>query len=225
MTRDSGPAIAPFRARLKDKLPEILIEAASVLLALLLAFGAKAWHEHHARVVLAAQARDAIIAELKSNREQLDESLAELDKSMHSVKKQMTSLDDIKGVKIGFPYQAWLPSSVAWRSAQATGAIRDFDYDWTLKVSRVYQRQKLFVHAQQQFLTPHTPAMVPGMAKEGSPARKVFYELLRGQLMASMQMLKQTGSILQSSYATVLGHHRQPATPSSVGGESVHPSD
>ncbi|HET6724897.1 MAG TPA: hypothetical protein VFH85_02695 [Gammaproteobacteria bacterium] len=194
---------APLRYRLREKLPEILIEAGSVLLALLLAFAANAWHEHHERVELAAQARIAILDELASNRKFLDHSLATLDAAIEQARDRLNSPDKQTGM-FRFPYSSLLPSSAAWSSAQGTGAIRGVDYAWTLKIARVYELQNLFLRAQQRVMNPPTPAVVPGMEKAGSPARKLFHQLQLKQLLARMQVLANIGANLKRTYAAVL---------------------
>jgi len=71
MPVDSLEPGLPLRRRLREKLPEILIEAASVVLALLLALGASAWHERNQDIERAQTARAAILAELRNNRTEL----------------------------------------------------------------------------------------------------------------------------------------------------------
>jgi hypothetical protein len=194
----------PLRARLREKLPEILIEAGSVLLALLLAFGANAWHEYHERLQLTAQARAAIIDELASNRKHLDRSLATLKTSMDQVGARLNAANDAQAEMLRFPYTSLLPSSAAWHNAQSTGAMRNFDYAWMFKVAQIYELQNLFLQAQEQVLSPPTPAVVPGMEVPGSSARKLFYQLQFKQSLARMQVLASIGKSLLHSYAAVL---------------------
>ena len=62
-----APARARLRERLRDKLPEIFIEAGSVVLALLLAFAVNEWHDRRQEDERAAVAREAILRELHAN--------------------------------------------------------------------------------------------------------------------------------------------------------------
>jgi len=75
----SSSAVRPRRSRPREKTPEMLIEAASVVLALLLAFGANAWHQRDQEAKLAARARQAIVAELRCNRAQLGQARVRVD--------------------------------------------------------------------------------------------------------------------------------------------------
>ena len=75
----SSSTVRPLHSRLREKTPEILIEAASVVLALLLAFGANAWHQRDQEAKLAARAHQAIVAELCCNRAQLDQARVPVD--------------------------------------------------------------------------------------------------------------------------------------------------
>ena len=65
---------ASLGARLGERLPEILIEALFMLVAVVLAFAVEEWREERELDGLAAEARGAILQEVRRNRDELIES-------------------------------------------------------------------------------------------------------------------------------------------------------
>ena len=203
------PGATPMRRRLREKTPEILIEAASVVVALLLAFAANAWHQHAEDARLAARARAGIVAELQSNRAQLGVSRGSVSHAIERLHNAIGSLDaghelNRSPVAIISPFSPLLPSSAAWSTAQATGTVGNFDYAWTLQVAKVYEMQALFLSAQQRVIYPPTPVAVPGMEQTGSSARRMFYTLQLQQELLNMEVLSNFGNALEQSYAGLL---------------------
>ena len=78
MTDPSASAPPRLRERLREKLPEIVIEAGSVVLALLLALAVNQWNERQQENERAAIAHNAILAELRSNRQEIEGAHAKL---------------------------------------------------------------------------------------------------------------------------------------------------
>jgi hypothetical protein len=60
-----------LRPRLREKLPELLLEAASVVFAVLLALAVDEWRETRSRNALAARARASILEEIRGNATEL----------------------------------------------------------------------------------------------------------------------------------------------------------
>lgn len=206
----------PLRSRLREKTPEILIEASSVVLALLLAFGANAWHQHDEEARLAARAHQGIIAELRSNRAQLDETLASVVQAIVRLRATIAKFDAGQlpapgSATMNIPFAPLLPSSAAWQTAQATGTVGDFDYAWSLKVAKTYEMQALFLAAQQRVIYPPTPVAVPGMEQVGSPAQRMFEMLQVKHELLSMEVLSSFGKALEQTYAGVLDTPAAPA--------------
>ena len=65
---------ASLGTRLTERLPEIVIEALFMLVAVVLAFAVEEWREERELDGLAAEARGAILQEVTSNRDELIES-------------------------------------------------------------------------------------------------------------------------------------------------------
>jgi hypothetical protein len=60
-----------LRGHVRQKLPEILIDAGSIVLAILLAFAVDEWRERRSQQALAERARRTIVLELKANQSEL----------------------------------------------------------------------------------------------------------------------------------------------------------
>ena len=201
--------IAPLRSRLRAKAPEIVIEAMSVVFALLLAFAANAWHQSREDGRAAARAHQGIVAELKSNREQLADTRKSIDKAIERLQAAIAKLDAGKQLAQGpisiiSPFSPLLPSSAAWSTAQATGTVGDFNYAWTLKVAKTYEMQALFLSAQQRVIYPPSPVAVAGMEQIGSPARRMYYTLQLQEELLNMRVLQSFAGALQQSYVGLL---------------------
>lgn len=152
----AAPARPGLRVRLRERLPEILIEAFFVLVAVVLAFAVDEWREQRELAGRAAEARRAIVAELASNREELRDARRELDTALAALATAQG--DDAPAVEgrrreLSVNLSLALLSSAAWRTAQSTEASRRMDYEWLLDVSRVYELQAMFLRAQWAAVT------------------------------------------------------------------------
>ncbi|MEJ2336583.1 MAG: hypothetical protein P8Y26_13275 [Gemmatimonadales bacterium] len=110
--------------RLRSKLPELLVEAFSVMLAVLVALAVDEWRQSRADEELAALAR-ASIAVL--------EALAG---------EVATLAGGADSAEIGFNFA--LLSSAAWQTAQVTRATQFLDFDWVRRIARLYHLQELY---------------------------------------------------------------------------------
>jgi type II secretory pathway component PulM len=136
-----------LRERLRDKLPEILIEAASVVLALLLALAVNEWHERRQENERALDARRAILAELRANSAEIRSSRAALKDIVQTLRG---ALDDSKPAanKLKIDLGISLLSAAAWRAALATQASQRIDFDWITRIAKVYELQDNFLRVQ-----------------------------------------------------------------------------
>src|SRR5688572_18914438 len=149
-TAATAPRTALGR-RIAERLPEILIEALFTLVAVVLAFAVEEWREERELDGLAAEARSAMLQEVRRNRDELIESKQE---TTHSIAALETWLE-----QAGQPEPAALPdpavklelallSNAAWRAAQSTEASRRMDYTWLLQISQTYELQAVYQEAQ-----------------------------------------------------------------------------
>jgi len=148
MPVDSLEPGLPLRRCLREKLPEILIEAASVVLALLLALGASAWHERNQDIERAQTARAAILAELRNNRTELGKNREATTRNLAILNEMAKDESSAKGQSARLDVPLALLSEAAWRTAQSSQALRNADYAWTIEISKCYELQGLFMQMQ-----------------------------------------------------------------------------
>jgi len=136
-----------FRERLRDKLPEILIEAASVVLALLLALAVNDWRDREQENERAAITREAIVAELRANQQEIESAHLALTRIVASLQGAM---DDSKpaahelNVEMGIS----LLSAAAWHATLATQASQRIDFAWLTRIAKLYELQDHFLRVQ-----------------------------------------------------------------------------
>lgn len=196
----------PLRSRLHEKLPEILIEAASIVFVLLLAFAANSWHQHAQQADAAARAHRSIIAELQSNRDQLRATQASVDKAIKHLQQVLASLSGQGKIDkhVNASISTWLPSSAAWNTALATGVTTHMDYAWVMKVARIEELQSLFTLAQRHVIWPPPPAPVRGMEKPGSPVSRMAAKYQVEWELINMRELSSFGASLEQNYDSLL---------------------
>jgi hypothetical protein len=184
----------PLRTRLREKLPEILIEAGSIVIALLLAQAVGVWHEHQEQRELAARARTAIISELREN-------AGELERMRTQTK---TIVDDLNAAAdpkqpphntLLIKMSLALLSGAAWHAALANGAIQHLDYTWTVRVAKVYELQDLVLHAQ---------SIAADQITDVSDAEKDSPHDLALRLLSRQRALAQFADGLERGYRDVL---------------------
>jgi len=184
-----------LRERLRDKLPEILIEAASVVLALLLALALNEWHDRRQEHERAEGARRAILAELRANSNELQPSRAALKDIVQTLRG---ALDDSKPaprelkVNLGIS----LLSAAAWHAALATQASQSIDFEWITRVAKVYELQDNFLRVQNAAIDQLATLPPDG----GSGAHQIA-----AMLVPRFSTLEQLAESLARSYDEELG--------------------
>jgi hypothetical protein len=122
--RPTDPAPDRFRARLRQKLPEILIEAGSIVLALLLAFAVDEWREGRAQLARAEHAMQAILAELGANRAELRGTRSANAETLKNIPGQLAALSKTTGAdgQVGVGMNLSQLSAAALQVTQSTQA-------------------------------------------------------------------------------------------------------
>jgi hypothetical protein len=184
-----------LRERLRDKLPEILIEAASIVLALLLALAVNEWHDRRQENERALDARRAILAELRANSAEIRSSRAALKDIVQTLRG---ALDDSKPAanKLKIDLGISLLSAAAWRAALATQASQRIDFDWITRIAKVYELQDNFLRVQNAAIDQLAALPPDG----GSGAHEVA-----AMLVPRFSALEQLAQGLARSYDEVLG--------------------
>ena len=186
---------ASFRARIAARLPEILIEALFVLIAVLLAFLVEEWREERELDRIAEEARLAIVQELRHNHDELLESRQDITDAIAALESALAAEPPaLDGVTSDF--EIALLSTAAWRSAQSMEAARRMDHTWMLTVARAYELQTLYEQAQWAALDANmTFSAADGDAERAAAARGA---LARIRFVAAM------GRALEGDYDDIL---------------------
>ena len=152
-TDDPVPAAVPpatLGARLALRLPEIVIQALFLLVAVVLAFAVEEWREARELDRLALEARNAILQEVARNRDELVESSQETSEAIGLLDAALASPapGGTEPRQLPVNLELALLSSAAWNTAQSTEASRRMNYAWMLQVSQAYELQALYHQAQ-----------------------------------------------------------------------------
>jgi hypothetical protein len=145
-----------LQGQLREKLPELLLEAASVVLAVLLALGVDEWRERRNQEALAERARASLLEEVRANREELQGTLEANRALLRKIEAALPRLAEDPGarieegsdVQLAITYEVALLSSASWQTAQMTQAAHFLDFDWVTRISRVYDQQDLYLANQ-----------------------------------------------------------------------------
>ncbi|MBO9663806.1 hypothetical protein [Dokdonella sp.] len=187
-------ARVPLRERLREKLPEILIEAGSIVIALLLAFAVNAWNERRQESERAEAARSAILAELRANQQEIDSARGTLKDIVATLQG---ALDGSKpathelNVNLGIS----LLSSAAWRTTLATQTSQRIDFAWITRVAKLYELQDNFLRVQNAAVD-QLAALSPGEVDSGRQVASL--------LLPRLRTLVQLADGLAASYAEIL---------------------
>lgn len=131
---------------MRRRLPQLLLEAASVVFAVLVALAVDEWRQDRENVQLAQRALTGITTEIRSNLGELDGARAQ-NGAMLATLDSMVASEPQAGFGVQFEYA--LLSSAAWQTSQVTQAIHFVDYGLVQRIARVYDLQTLFVEGQR----------------------------------------------------------------------------
>jgi hypothetical protein len=186
-------------ARLSEKWPEILIEAASIVVALLLAFAVNDWHERNETRERAAAARAGILAELGENRDEIRKAQPTLQAIVDRLNAAIAD-DAPPSHELSINLGISLLSGAAWHAALATRASQSIDYAWMLRVAQVYELQDNYVRVQNAALD----------ALAAIPADKsISGKQVAASLVSRISTLRQLADGLSRAYDDVLGEHER----------------
>ena len=194
MDLDAMPRRTTLRERLREKLPEILIEAASVVVALLLALAINAWNQNRELRERAETARAGILAELRANRDDIDAARPKLRAIVDSLREKLAK-DAPEPHEVTVLLGVTQLSSASWHAALATDAMRTVDFAWISEVARVYEVQDEYLRLQQNALDQISS--IPADPTLGGKA-------VAASLMPRFNVLVQIADGLSRNYGEVL---------------------
>ena len=188
-----------LRPRLREKLPELLLEAASVVFAVLLALAVDEWRETRSREALAARARAGILEEIRLNETELRNTRDNNRALLQSVEEGLTRLEQKRDTALQFHFEIALLSSAAWNTAQMTQAANYLDFDWQRRVSDVYELQSLYVTSQSA-VVDRLSGISEILGNGNDPRRmlNILAERLRVALKIQDSLLEEYGKVLAS---------------------------
>jgi hypothetical protein len=129
---------------MKSKLPELTLEAAFVVFAVLLALGVDEWRENRTNQKLADRTRDSIIEEIHTNYLELISTRSLHDSLLIQLNNDLIDLKNDSSIPINVDFSVSLLSTAAWHTAQMTQATHFLDLSWIIEVSRLYELQELY---------------------------------------------------------------------------------
>lgn len=130
---------------LRAKLPELVVEGASVAFAVLLALAVDEWREDRSNRELAEQAEQSILAEVRGNRDRLLEKDRERDSLVaytRTVRKSLVDGEEPDSITINV--NPALLTRTAWETAQITRALHFIQYERVASIGRLYEFQTLY---------------------------------------------------------------------------------
>ena len=174
---------------LKDKLPEIALEALFVVFAILLALAADEWREERQRREIAERALEAIEAEMVENR---DELLTARDSNLVLLTRLQEAVSDDEAAEgISLQYEYATLSGAAWETAQVTQAVHYADFELVQRLARVYDMQGLFVESQR--------SVVDQMSGVAAGDTDAFLRAMLGKLGIAMSVEAGYAAMLDST--------------------------
>jgi hypothetical protein len=179
--------------------PKLLLNAFSVVFAVLVALAVDEWNEDRELKEQADRARAAVISELQANREELRLGIVSSQEMLESASETLGYLR--RGEELpDRPFDGSLPdfSDAAWETARVTGIVSYMDYEWVLKTARVYETQDLTEGLQRDLLRTF------GRIVARAPDEERFADLV-GQLALLNSMQTQLGTKIDSVLAKTPG--------------------
>lgn len=184
-----------LRHHIREKLPEILVEAFSVALAVVLALAVDNWRDERMLNRQAAALRQAVAAEMRSNLEELQRVLPKIDANLREVEGVVKSEGE-PGQASGLVVTSAVLTAAAWQTTQTSNnAVERLDAPWRIKVAKAYELQELYQRQQQAAMD----ALVQFTTRrEGSPGEEDLVKTLFYQVrMQKAGNLELSGAYLE----------------------------
>ncbi len=187
---------------LREKLPEIALEAAMVVFAVLAAFAVEEWREQRRLREFAAVARSAVETEVAENLEQFREAAPALTELMELLDRVLRAADEDRSEPVEIGTRLPAVSMAAWRTAQGSPGAPYFDHGWVIRVSQVYEGYEDYAALRRLVIEDYTRILARRRAfPEMEPADWIeLLEPLSGRLF----MLEEAHRGVQRSLESLL---------------------
>ncbi len=185
---------------LRRKLPEIVLEAAMVVFAVLAAFGVEEWREQRRLREFAAVARSAVETEIAENLEQFRAAAPALTELKELLDRVLLAADEGRSVPFELGMRLPAVSIAAWRAAQGSPGAPHFEHGWVIRVSRVYEGYEEYAVLRRLVVEDYTRILAHRRAfPEMEPAGWIeLLEPLSGRLFMLEEMHRGVQSGLES---------------------------
>ena len=169
---------------LRQKLPEITLEAAMVVFAVLAAFGVEEWREERRLREFAAVALSAVETEIAENLQQFRDAEPALTELMERLERVLRAADEDRSEPFELGTRLPAVSMAAWRAAQGSPGAPYFDHGWVIRVSRVYEGYEEYAAVRRLVVEDYTRILAHRRAfREMGPADWIeLLEPLSGRL-------------------------------------------
>jgi hypothetical protein len=134
----------------RSKIPELALEAAMVVFAVVVALAVEEWREDRDNKELARRALAGIMAEVESNKDEILRSQEANDSVLALVRE--AARDTVLPEELSINYEYSLLSSSAWETAQITRATQFLPLGQVQSLARVYGLQSLFKESQDEVM-------------------------------------------------------------------------
>lgn len=142
---------------LRAKLPEITLEAAMVVFAVLAAFGVEEWREERRLREFATAARSAVETEIAENAGQFRDAQPMLTALTAQVEAVLEAArEERPDVSLDLSLRLPQVSTAAWDVAQSSQGAPYFDYDWVIRVARAYEGYEGYAEIRRLVLEDYT---------------------------------------------------------------------
>jgi hypothetical protein len=172
----------PLR-RLLGSLPRLLLEMLGVVFAVVVALAADEWREDRDLTERAATARQAVLAELAANRDEVERTRESMDSAVARLGEAVRGIEAGESTPVDVDLELPDFSDAAWRITQVTDAASRLDFAWLTRVARVYAAQDLYADVRGE--------VVRTMASLGSSGPDPGITRLRNQLGIMLQLHRQ----------------------------------
>lgn len=167
--------------RIRDRLPDLALEALMVVFAVLVALAVDEWREGRQLRELADRARAAVLIEARANLGELERTRPQLVEVRLRLRATADSLDARRDASIDVSMELPEFTSAAWQAAQVTQAAPYLDYDWVIRVARAYEQGRIYEQLRSELL-----GSLSGSADEAAP--EAWVSRIAGQLDILLQV-------------------------------------
>lgn len=175
------------------QLRSIAIEATMVVFAVLVALAVDEWREERQLHDFADRARTAVVAEMRANLDEFDQTAAALESTV-ALLGEVVDGEDVSllggGLDVAFPEV----SSAAWQAAQAGQAAPYLDYDWMIRAGRAYEVNRAYNRVADEAIDDMAAIIGSGPTLE-----------TLGRVYGRLVVLTGIHAQVQESYRRILG--------------------